>query len=637
MFYVKGAPVMADEMEVLYKLRDDCLLAGMNLFHRFRMSGSNDIMTTCPFHKGGQERKPSFGISKVDGTCHCFRGDTRVITKFGTFEISELCDKSVEILNGNGEWELVTFRSYGVQSLMKLTLRCNTKKKEIFATPEHEWVMQDFVRKKRTNQLKPGHRLKKVIPSRVSANIVDPMGVVHGFCYGDGTQTAISTSGNRTYECCFYTPDDLELKKFFIQCGFTKFTERFADNGKSYPAVYFSSVKNMKEVPDITESPEYLLGFIAGYFAADGNCSFSNITICSSKYEDLKKVRDICTRLGIASSKIGDSFISKGQRGCIYVKSDRWYHTLHLSRNCLPDSFFLTDKGRGCPMTKYDKIGWVVESVEPTDIVEEVYCCQTSTHSFALEDFILTGNCFACGWAGGLTEMISAVFGYNDNGAYGEKWLSRNFLSLSVEMRKPLTLQMSRGVSRRQQRVPGFTEQELDSYRYIHPYMYERGLTDEIIEEFDIGYDARSSAITFPCYYADGFPAFIARRSVKTKYFNYPEDVEKPVYGADRFYRQQYDFAVICESVFNALTCWKHGLPAVALLGTGAKEQYDILKNMPVRKFILGLDPDEAGRKGASKIRQYLGNSKIITEFDIPEGYDINDLDEKVLELKEFF
>ena len=315
MFYVKGAPILADELQVMYKLRDDCTLAGMNIFHRFRLSGNTDIMTTCPFHKGGQERKPSFGISKVDGTCHCF----------------------------------------------------------------------------------------------------------------------------------------------------------------------------------------------------------------------------------------------------------------------------------------------------------------------------------ACGWVGSLTEMISAVFGYDDNGAYGEKWLSRNFMALSVELRKPLEINMSRGVSRTLARAPGFTEQELDSYRYIHPYMYKRGMTDEIIEEFDIGYDSRTTSITIPCYYADGTPAFIARRSVKTKYFNYPEDVEKPVYGADRFYRKEYDFAVICESVFNALTCWKWGLPAVALLGTGAREQYEILRNMPVRKFILGLDPDEAGRKGAKKLRDALGKTKIITEFDIPEGFDLNDLDEKVLDLKEFF
>ena len=315
MFYVKGAPILEDELQVLYKLRDDCTLAGMNLFHRFRLSGSNDIMTTCPFHKGGQERKPSFGISKVDGTCHCF----------------------------------------------------------------------------------------------------------------------------------------------------------------------------------------------------------------------------------------------------------------------------------------------------------------------------------ACGWVGSLTEMISKVFGYDDNGSYGEKWLSRNFLSLSVELRKPLAINMTRAGSRTARRAPGFTEAELDSYRYIHPYMYQRGMTDEIIEEFDIGYDARTTSITFPCYYADGTPAFIARRSVKTKYFNYPEDAEKPVYGAERFYRKEYDFAVICESIFNALTCWKWGLPAVALLGTGARDQYDILRNMPVRKFILGLDPDEAGRKGSQKLRDALGRRKIITQFDIPEGYDINDLDEKVLELREFF
>ena len=257
--------------------------------------------------------------------------------------------------------------------------------------------------------------------------------------------------------------------------------------------------------------------------------------------------------------------------------------------------------------------------------------------SFGISKVDGTCHCFSCGWAGSLAEMISVVFGYHDNGAYGEKWLSRNFMALSVELRKPLEINMSRGVTRTLARASGFTEQELDSYRYIHPYMYERGMTDEIIEEFDIGYDAGTSSLTFPCYYADSTPAFIARRSVKTKYFNYPEDVEKPVYGAERFYRQQYDFAVICESIFNALTCWKWGLPAVALLGTGAREQYEILRNMPVRKFILGLDPDEAGRKGSKKLRDALGKSKIITEFAIPEGYDLNDLDEKVLDLREFF
>lgn len=246
-------------------------------------------------------------------------------------------------------------------------------------------------------------------------------------------------------------------------------------------------------------------------------------------------------------------------------------------------------------------------------------------------------HCFACGWAGTLSEMVSNVFGYEDSGSFGDKWLSRHFLSVAVETRSPIELPLKRQISRRQPYSAGFTEEELTSYRWVHPYMYERGLTDELIEEFDIGYDTATQCITFPCYYEDGTPAFIARRSVKSKFFSYPQDSLKPVYAAERFYRKEYDSVVVCESIFNALTCWKWGLPAVALLGTGASHQYTILRNLPVRKVILGLDPDAAGQRGSEKLKAALCRNKIVTQLSIPQGYDINDLDEQVLLLKEFF
>lgn len=258
--------------------------------------------------------------------------------------------------------------------------------------------------------------------------------------------------------------------------------------------------------------------------------------------------------------------------------------------------------------------------------------------SFGISTVDGTCHCFTCGWVGSLDEMISGVFGYNDSGSYGRRWLSRNFASVAVEVRKPLQLPMYRKRSRREVLPPTFTEAELDSYRYIHPYMYERGLTDELIERFDIGYDSKTNCITFPCYYEDGSPAFIARRSVVTKFFNYPSDVRKPVYAANLIFADpSYSFVVVCESVFNALTCWRYGLPAVALLGTGAAGQYDILRRLPVRKLILGLDPDEAGQKGADRIRREMQGRKIVTQYDIPEGKDINDLGEGVLDLKEYF
>lgn len=257
--------------------------------------------------------------------------------------------------------------------------------------------------------------------------------------------------------------------------------------------------------------------------------------------------------------------------------------------------------------------------------------------SFGISTVDGTCHCFSCGWVGSLEEMISQVFGYNDDGGYGRRWLARNFLSLSIETRKPVEVSMARHKTRRRIINIPFTEEQLESYRFIHPYMYERGLTDELIEQFDVGYDKETQCLTFPCYYQDGSPAFIARRSVKTKFFNYPKEVKKPVYASHLFYQQDYKYAVICESIFNTLTCWKWGIPSVALLGTGAQEQYDVLRKLPVRKYILGLDPDEAGQKGKDRLRYYLGKYKLLTEYEIPKGKDINDLDGDVLNLREIF
>ena len=247
-------------------------------------------------------------------------------------------------------------------------------------------------------------------------------------------------------------------------------------------------------------------------------------------------------------------------------------------------------------------------------------------------------HCFTCGWAGTIDQMISEVFGYyDDGGAFGRKWLSKNFLTVAVESRKPLELNLSRGEKRQVITAPGFTEEELARYRYYHPYMYERGLTDEIIEEFDIGFDSDSQCITFPVYYADKTPAFVARRSVKVKFFNYPKGVEKPVYCAERFVSGKYSEAIICESIFNCLTCWKHGRPSMALMGTGTEYQYDVLKKLPVRKYVLAMDPDETGRRAAAKLRKVLSSTKIISYLALPQGKDVNDCDEFFEELQEYF
>ena len=255
-------------------------------------------------------------------------------------------------------------------------------------------------------------------------------------------------------------------------------------------------------------------------------------------------------------------------------------------------------------------------------------------------------HCFGCGWSGTLSEMISNCFGKDDFGDYGNKWLIRNFLSVAVESRPDIDVDFCRRKKITSETKKYISEQELDSYRYTHPYMYKRKLTDEIIDLFDIGYDKNTECITFPNRDINGNCLFIARRSVKTKFFNYPQDVEKPVYGlyecnicAKTIKNWFPDEIIICESMIDALTCWVYGKYAVALNGTGNENQFKTLRNMPNRKFILATDMDEAGLKARERIRQSLGN-KLVTEYvwDINVAKDINDMNKEYFDsLKEVF
>lgn len=273
---------------------------------------------------------------------------------------------------------------------------------------------------------------------------------------------------------------------------------------------------------------------------------------------------------------------------------------------------------------------------------------QEKKPSFGIREDDGKCHCFTCGWAGSLDEMISNIHLKYDEGKYGKQWLMKHFSSTEIESRPLMTFggrYIDRNNNGSTNRISNrstsnddihnyISREELEKYRYIHPYMYERGLTDEIIEEFDIGYDEVQRCITFPVYDVNKNLSFIARRSVDVKFFNYPADVEKPVYEAWRFVSGKYKTALVVESFLNCLTAWKYGIPSVALIGTGTKEQYEILRILPVRKYILALDPDEAGRKGQQRFKKYLSKYKQIQELVYEDERDINDLQEEFLDLK---
>ena len=258
-----------------------------------------------------------------------------------------------------------------------------------------------------------------------------------------------------------------------------------------------------------------------------------------------------------------------------------------------------------------------------------------------------TVHCFQCGYTTSLPEMISDCFGKNDGGLFGIKWLSENFITQSIENRKPIQFNMKRNVNTNKH-IQYVSEEELDSYRYFHPYMYQRKLTDEVIERFDVGYDKdfvlkskttgqekHLECITFPVRDITGKTLFIARRCIHNKIFHYPDGVIKPLYGIYELYQlEEFPKEVyVCESIIDALTLWTHkDKYAVAMNGLGTALQFEQLSNLPCRKIILATDSDEKGMEARSRIRNNVKN-KFFAEIILPPGRkDINECDFDELE-----
>lgn len=168
-------------------------------------------------------------------------------------------------------------------------------------------------------------------------------------------------------------------------------------------------------------------------------------------------------------------------------------------------------------------------------------------------------------------------------------------------------------------------------------YLYSRGISDYLIDMFKIGYDPEYKAgdilyetVTFPVFDSNGTCIFLPRRSISNKIFFLPEDVPKPVYGME--YCKDSEEIWICESVFNALTCWQNNKHAVALFGSSAsatqlKTLLDEPKNL--KRYILALDPDDAGFSGTKSLLVALGMQYQVrvAHYPFKTGQDLNNLD----------
>lgn len=229
-------------------------------------------------------------------------------------------------------------------------------------------------------------------------------------------------------------------------------------------------------------------------------------------------------------------------------------------------------------------------------------------------------HCFTCGYNARLPKLISDLFGMDAK--FGEDWLIERYCNIFVQKRTILPEFEKREKIRNDELDTSI----LKNFNFYHPYMWERKLSKEVVDRFEVGYDETTQSITFPVYDEKRRLVMVTSRSVKTKRFHIPDEVEKPVYLLYDILERGITRVYVCESQINTLYMRSLGYDSVGLFGTGSKTQLDTLKGSGIREYVLCFDGDSAGRLGASRFKRMIGKDVFITDILLPWGKDINDL-----------
>lgn len=317
---------------------------------------------------------------------YCFAGETEIVTKSGIRMIGDLVDQTIPLLTPNG-WVDSTIRSYGIDSLMKLVVSRSGKKKEVFVTRNHRWVLKDGEIIETIN-LKKGMKLAYCNPPKKNdLKIIDDF-VARGFAFGDGYILSTQPKKKGFVMFCY---EKKEMIPFFDNvCG-----KVYRFNTSDDVLMRYGYPREWKtELPSSDWTDDEKFSWIAGYIAADGSVSKTNgqVVVASSKLENLECLRDRCREIGIDTYGI-NVFMRKG-----FGSEKTPLYQVTIMRSTIPYNLFLRKKHKEC-FSKFNEVKhqpkcWSVLSVEETDRIEQTYCAEVpDIHVFSLNDGLLTHNC----------------------------------------------------------------------------------------------------------------------------------------------------------------------------------------------------------------------------------------------------
>ena len=317
---------------------------------------------------------------------NCFAGETEIITSKGLKSLHSLVGQAITVWTENG-WMPAKVGNFGKQTLQELTVVPYNRSRssiqhKMYVTANHNWVVERQIWRKnrgydwerlpnfiKTSELRLKDKIIATVPnSRTSDTYSNAF--IHGLIFADGSLIKRKAKAG-------YYPHNIRL------CGWKKkFADRFEKvtypkfaNGDAVCNWYVSNT-NLKDLPPVGASSNYIQDFIEGWQLLDGTSGADGSWGPGPKTRIVTTTRVDAAKWLMRYAPLAGWFVT----GFVHKRGKNFSgHTISMWN---------------VTISKDEKMAWSVRKVSNSSRRENVFCAVVpDAKCFTLGNGIYTGNC----------------------------------------------------------------------------------------------------------------------------------------------------------------------------------------------------------------------------------------------------